>query len=355
MLTRLFTHRLLGPEDLEPSDPRMKVVGVFNPGVAAVGQEVVILVRVVEQPVETRQGFEPSPRYDPQEGLVFDWLDERELDFYDPRVFHIRGTGLERLRFVSYLKVFRSRDGKTFDPRDSGPVIMPEGVNEEYGIEDPRITRIGQTYYITYVAVSRHGVSTCLMSSTDLQHFRRHGIIFCPENKDVLLFPEKIAGDYVAIHRPVTSIRFRPPQMWLARSPDLIHWGGHEHLLGAQKAFENSRLGGGTPPIKTPHGWLTLYHGSQRREGDPGPGVYSAGALLLDLHHPKRILAQTPEPVMTPQMEFEQKGFVRDVVFPTGVVEQGEELHVYYGAADESVGVVGFAREELLSAMLKRV
>lgn len=353
MLQRVFTQCMLRPGDFEPVGEGFKVVGAFNPGAAAFDDEVVLMIRVVEQPQQSRDGYEPSPRYTPQDGFAIDWLDEEDLEYYDPRVFHARSTGFKRLRFISYLKVVRSRDGKTIDSLD-GPTLLPETPYEEYGIEDPRITKIGQTYYITYVAVSRHGVNTSLMSTTDFAHFKRHGIIFPPENKDVLLFPEKIAGDYMAMHRPVASIRFRPPEMWLARSPDLIHWGGHEQLLGAENTFENSRLGGGTPPVRTERGWLTLYHGSQRREGDPGPGIYSAGGLLLDLQNPKRILAQTPGAIMTPEEPFETTGFVRDVVFPTATVERDGLLYVYYGAADENTGVVGFELDALMQRFEKR-
>ncbi|MEX0745803.1 MAG: glycoside hydrolase family 130 protein [Phycisphaeraceae bacterium] len=353
MLDRLFTHRMIRREDVAPSSERFEVVGVFNPGVADVRGGTVIVARVVEQPVETRQGFEPSPRYQPGEGFVTDWLDESDLEFYDPRVYHHRETGLQRLRFISYLKVFRSRDGRTVDNFD-GPTIFPETLYEEYGVEDPRVTQIGSTWYITYVAVSRHGVTTCLLSTTDFERFTRHGIIFPPENKDVLLFPEKIVGDYVAMHRPVPSIRFRPPEMWLARSPDLVHWGAHEQLLGAGSVYEQSRIGGGTPPVRTERGWLTLYHGSARAEGDEGPGAYTAGGLMLDLTRPSRVLAQTAEPIMVPTETFEREGFVNNVVFPTAVLERNDAYWVYYGAADEAVGVTAFSRSDLIEEMHAR-
>ncbi|MFA9478215.1 glycoside hydrolase family 130 protein [Phycisphaerales bacterium AB-hyl4] len=352
MLERLFSHCMVRPSDIQPSSSQMKVVGVFNPGVIEVNGQVILLVRVVEQPTETREGFEPSPRFVPKQGITFDWLDEKQLDFYDPRVYHERGTGLARLRFISYLKVLRSDDGKTITDHD-GPVIMPDNVYEEYGVEDPRITQIGSTYYITYVAVSRHGITTCLLSTTDFQRFTRHGIIFPPENKDVLLFPEKIVGDYLAMHRPVTSTRFRPPEMWTARSPDLIHWGGHEQMLGADSTWEQSRVGGGTPPIRTERGWLTIYHGSARPEGDQGPGTYTAGALLLDSQRPSKVIAQTREPIMTPEETFEREGFVNNVVFPTAVLERDDAYWVYYGAADENVGVTAYRREDLLNALQK--
>ncbi len=198
------------------------------------------MVRVVEQTRDHRVGFEPSPRFNTDTGTTeIDWLPSDDIVFDDPRVYHCQSTGLKRLRFFSYLKVLRSRDGKTFDDLD-GIDLLPENEYEEYGVEDPRITRIGDTFYITYVAVSRHGVSTALMSTTDFQHFERHGIIFCPENKDVLLFPEQVNGNYVAMHRPVTSIRFRPPEMWLAPVLICCTGGGTKGCSGSKRRW-NSR------------------------------------------------------------------------------------------------------------------
>ena len=377
MLRRLFTQQLVRPQDLTPSGEHMKVVGTLNPGAADFpptaaasvsasanvnvnaaeptdGRGVVLLVRVCEQLVETREGSLPSPRHQPGQGFVADWLDAADVDPSDPRNYWNTRDGSLRLQFISYLKVLHSPDGKHIPPESiqGGPVIMPEGEYEEFGIEDPRITRIDATYYITYVAVSRHGAVTRLMSTTDFKTFRRHGPMFPPDNKDVVLFPQRVLGDYLAIHRPMTAMPFSPYQMWLARSPDLTHWGGHEQLMGpgSQAQFQN-RIGGGCPPIRTREGWLHIYHGSDKAPGDRGAGTYSAAAVLLDSQNPKRILARTPEPFMSPEADFETSGFVPNVIFPTGLVERGDEIWLYYGAADESVGVVGYERKALMEAL----
>lgn len=368
MLPRLFTQRLVTPADLTPSADHMTIIGTLNPGAAdfsstpapsaadgaAPAQGVVLLVRIVEQIKETRDGCLPSPRHITGQGFVADWLDAADIDPSDPRNYWNVSTGGLRLQFISYLKVLHSPDGKTI-PRESfeqGPVIMPEGEYEEFGIEDPRITRIGSTYHITYVAVSRHGAVTRLMSTTDFKTFRRHGPMFPPDNKDVVLFPEKILGDYVAIHRPMTAMPFSPYQMWLARSPDLTYWGGHEQFMGTGSHAEcQDRIGGGCPPIRVREGWLHIYHGSDKSPGDRGAGIYSAGAVLLDAQNPRRILARTPEPFMAPEQDFEIEGFVANVIFPTGIVERGDEFWLYYGAADESVGVVGYERKAVMDAL----
>lgn len=348
MLERLFTQRMLSPGDLKPRHDGMKIIGTFNPGVIDTPAGITLLVRVCEAPIEQRKGMLPSPRID-GDTLTIDWYHEHECDTSDPRTFR-HHTGVNRLRFISYLRVFHSRDGKTIDSLD-GPVVYPEGEFEVFGIEDPRITRLGDTCYITYVAVSTHGVATALMSTTDFKSFTRRGVIFAPENKDVVIFPEKINGSYVAMHRPVPSLRFVPPEMWIARSPDLVHWGDHTQLVSADQSAHSDRVGGGTPPVRTGRGFLTIYHGSDRKPHEKGAGTYTGSALLLDASHPDRIRSRSPGPIMAPEHDFEINGFVDAVVFPTALIERGDEYRVYYGAADTHVGVTAFRRDDLLAAL----
>jgi len=350
LIPRVFTQCLVRPGDLTPSAPHMKIVGTFNPAAIETDGGVALIVRVAEAPIERRAGFVASPRVAESGQIVVDWLAECDTDTSDPRELRHRPTNCARLRFISYLKVLHSRDGRSIDGLD-GPVIWPEGEYEEYGIEDPRLTFLDGTYWFTYVAVSRHGVCTCLMTSRDLQRFDRRGVAFCPENKDVVLFPERIDGHAIALHRPVPALRFQPPEIWIARSPDLVHWGAHRQLFGGGDDWERNRIGGGTPPLRTPRGWLTLYHGSERLPDRPGAGTYTAGALLLDLHEPNRLIARTPEPILRPVEPFEKHGFVPNVVFPTAVVERGDLLHVYCGAADENTTVVGLRREQVLRSL----
>ena len=214
MIDRLFSRRVLSPSDLAPLRDSTRVAGAFNPGAVDTPDGVVLLVRVVEEVAERRDGQYPSPRIAADGAFEVDWLDAGDVDLLDPRVYTNRHDGSLRLRFISHMKVVRlGKDDQT--PIDlDGPVIAPEGPYESYGIEDPRITKIGATYYITYVAVSPQGVNTCLMSTTDFVEFERHGIIFCTDNKDVVLFPEKILGDYVAMHRPMPSMKFSTPRIW---------------------------------------------------------------------------------------------------------------------------------------------
>lgn len=348
-LPRLFSRCLLRPADLAASQADLEIAGVFNPGAAATPGGVILLVRVAERVRERRAGCVGLPRWEVETGrVVTDWLREEEVAFLDARVVKIRRTGLLRLTFTSHLRVVRCGDGRSVDAMDA-EIFRPRETTEEYGIEDPRITPVGDRFYLTYVAVSRHGAATALASTRDFRSFERHGIIFCPENKDVVLFPERIGGQHRALHRPAAAHEFSRPEMWLASSPDLRHWGAHTPFLGATAEWEIGRVGAGTPPMRTAQGWLEIYHGNDRREGDAGIGTYSGGALLLDLENPRRILRQRGR-ILVPEEEYERTGFVPGVIFPTGIVPQGETVLIYCGAADTATAVVELRLRDLLAA-----
>jgi beta-1,2-mannobiose phosphorylase / 1,2-beta-oligomannan phosphorylase len=348
---RLSSRLLVVPDDVSPSQDDFEVVGVFNPGAIRVGAEVVLLVRVAERPREQRPGFTGLPRWDAAGGLTVDWVRDEDLDVVDPRVVMLKATGTIRLTFISHLRVVRCGDGRAV--REVGQVTFaPEGELEEYGVEDPRISFIDGRYYITYVSVSRHGPATALASTTDFETFERHGVIFCPENKDVVLLPEKLDGTFAALHRPVCGAPFTRPEMWIARSPDLIHWGAHTPLDIPSLDWQSGRVGGGVPPIRVPEGLLTIYHGNVKPTEPGEVGAYFGGALLLDAADPTRVLGQLPGPMLAPEEDFEVAGFVSDVVFPTGAVQDGDSLLVYYGAADAYTAVAEFSLREILDSMI---
>ena len=349
MIPRLFNACLLRPSDLTPSRDDFEVIGVFNPGAILTKNGVVLLVRVAERPIERRPGYVALPRLDvPSKDMVVDWIREDEVTLRDQRLVRRKKDGLARLTFISHLRVIQSKDGRSVDSVAQG-WLQPETSYEEYGVEDPRITPIGENFYITYVAVSRHGAATALASTTDFKTFTRHGIIFYPENKDVVLFPKKIEGEFYALHRPNAATPFTKPEMWIASSPDLVLWGNHQPLLSGSEEWDIGRIGAGTPPIRTEEGWLEIYHGNSRREEDLGIGTYSGGVLLLDLIDPQKILGRSGQ-IFLPQCDFECEGFVCNVVFPTGIVELDKSVLIYYGAADTSTAVVEFALEDLLNA-----
>jgi predicted GH43/DUF377 family glycosyl hydrolase len=282
--------------------------------------------------------------------MVIDWVANDEITVIDPRVVCKKSDGLIRLTFISHLRVIRAGAGRGVTAQD-GPVFAPQFEWEEFGVEDPRLTFLEGQSYFTYVAVSRHGATTALASTRDFTNFERHGIIFCPENKDVVLFPDRIGGEFAALHRPNAATPFTRPEMWSARSPDLVHWGRHENLCCGTGPWESGRIGAGVPPIRTSAGWLEIYHGNRPGTRPGEVGVYAAGAMLLDLEQPSRVLARSQTPILEPTADFEREGFVPTVFFPTGAVVRGDTLLLYYGAADTCTGVVEISQSELLSLL----
>ena len=357
MLDRQFTHRLLSPADLTPSRADLRVIGVFNPGAARLPDgRIVLMVRVAESPVEQRPGHHALPRWNADGDLVIEHLPEDQDTLKDPRKVVRAADGLMRLKFVSHLRTLvLEPDGRSIV--DELTPLVCEGPYETFGTEDARLTWIDGTCYVTYVSVSEHGAATSLATTSDFKQYDRRGVIFCPENKDVMLFPEKIDGRFVALHRPNTFQRFCKPQMWLATSDNAVDWGGHKFLWEGRYAWDDDRIGAGVPPIRvgasgsSPAGWLELYHGSRRATKQGEVGAYMAGLLLLDPDEPSKVLRHTPEPIMAAREDWEMSGFVPNVVFPTGVVEDGDRWLVFYGAADTHVGVTAFSRDDLIGAL----
>ncbi len=351
-MKRYDTVCLLRPEDIPPSHSSLRVISAFNPGVAQVGETVWLLVRVAEAPAETRPGSVGLPRYVPGEPEpVIDWLPDTAIEPIDPRVVRLR-KGYIRLTFVSHLRLVKlDESGKRVEWISPTPAFLPATEWETFGVEDPRITWLEGKYYFTYVAVSPHGACTALASTTDFVQFTRHGIIFPPENKDVLLFPERVGGEYVALHRPNPNTHFHAPEMWLSYSPDLIRWGRHQPLYGGGRAWEDDRVGGSTVPVRIPQGWLEIYHSNQKSPTGTGVGTYTASAMLLDAENPAQVLGVSRQPILVPEAEFERQGFVPNVVFPTGMVLRDDRALIYYGTADTCTGVVELSLKEILESL----
>ncbi len=344
---RLFTRCLLRPSDIPPSQDDLKVVGVTNPGATAVGDGAVLLVRVTEVPAEERPGWVGLPRWDASTGRVLvRWVPDEAVTRLPPHSVRFNDTGRLRLTQISHLCVVRSADGRSVERVE--PIrILPKDPLEDFGVEDARITLIGDTHYITYVAVSEHGPATALASTKDFRSFERHGIIFPPDNRDVVLFSEKIGDRFHAIHRPCAASPLTRPEMWLGSSPNLLDWGRHCHLHGCDAEWEGVGVGGGAPPILTDVGWLLWYYGADSRNSR-----LSGGLLLLDNRDPCHIRGHSIA-VFAPELDFERDGPGGESVKPTGVIRQGQTLLVYYGAADRSTAVTEFRLGDLL-ATLKR-
>ncbi|MNB81076.1 Beta-1,4-mannooligosaccharide phosphorylase [compost metagenome] len=166
-----------------------------------------------------------------------------------------------------------------------------------------------------------------------------------PENKDVMLFPEKIGGRYYALTRPVPH-SFGAPEMWIAESPDLLHWGNHRFLMGLRPgAWDGGRMGGGAVPIRTDRGWLALYHGADAKHR------YCMGAVLLDLEDPGKVVARSTRPFMEPEADYELNGFFGGVVFSCGALLIGDSVRMYYGAADEVMAVADIPLAEIFDTL----
>lgn len=236
---------------------------------------------------------------------------------------------------VSRLGYACSQDGKNISSRLKTPVLEPSGEWEEYGCEDPRITPVDGMFYVTYTAFSRRGTRVALSSTTDFTHFKKHGIIGPDYNdKDCVLFPEKINGQIALLHRIESKVQIAYFDSLEALTNSRDFWGNYlRHfddfeVIRPRFLWERRKVGTGPPPIKTDRGWLVIYHGVSDE------AVYRAGALLLDLDNPTRVIARTRDPILEPEMEFERVGVVPNVVFPDGAVLHRGELVVYYGGAD---------------------
>jgi predicted GH43/DUF377 family glycosyl hydrolase len=257
---------LITPKDVKPYHAGYEVIGAFNAGIAVYQDEIFMLLRVAERPIQDVAGFVKVPVFNPNTGrvdLIELPVDDVRYDFADPRVVRDVTTvsGFAYLTSISYIRIARSKDGHRFTV-DEEPFVYPSGRLETYGIEDPRVTQIGDTYYVYFSAVSPVGIGVNMVSTKDFQKIMRHGMIFCPDNKDVLIFPEKVNGKYYALSRPtVKSIGW--PEIWIAESENLIHWGNHQHLVGLRTGmWDGGRIGGGAVPFRTDKGWLELYHGA---------------------------------------------------------------------------------------------
>lgn len=265
---------------------------------------------------------------------------------------------VENLEGSSCLWVARSRDGYHFTP-DPQPAMVRAtkghyAIHEEYGIEDPRITKIGDIYYITYTCYSRYAPCVGLARTSDFRTFERLGIISLPQNKDVVLFPEKINGRYVRLDRPsiVSDKCSVGGDIWLSYSPDLLHWGDPRPVMRPRPGWwDSQKIGAGAPPIKTEQGWLEIYHGVRQT----GSGVlYRLGAVLLDLEDPSQVTGRTSGHILSPAATEEFLGDVMNVVFACGVIlEDNGELKVYYGAADQVMCLATVPVDELIALCLE--
>jgi predicted GH43/DUF377 family glycosyl hydrolase len=261
---------------------------------------------------------------------------------------------VEDRRGFSHLTCARSRDGASNWVVDDHPSMAYDGTRdeEEWGLEDPRVTYVEELgrWIITYTAFGRGGPGVSLAQTEDFKTFERLGIAMRPEDKNAVLLPRRIGGDWLLFHRPVSAAG---AEVWLSRSPDLKHWREPELVLHRREGgwWDSARIGMGPPPLETEHGWLVVYHGVRQTVAG---GLYRAGLALLDLEQPAVVLRRSEEWVLGPGADYEVSGDVPNVVFPCGLVHhpESDKLFLYYGAADTRIGLATASRAEVLDYLL---
>jgi predicted GH43/DUF377 family glycosyl hydrolase len=256
---------------------------------------------------------------------------------------------------ISRLGYARTLNGREISFRSSTPVLEPSNDWEEFGCEDPRITPIDGTFFVTYTAYSRRGPRIALAETKDFLHFQKHGLVGPDLNdKDCVIFPERINGKVAMLHRVRSKVQIAYFDDFEALKESREFWHsylGHYHDYEVIKpifSWERRKVGSGPPPMKTDRGWLLIYHGVSIEE------IYRGGALLLDLDEPSRVLARSEQPILEPEMEFEKKGAVPNVVFPDGAVVRDGELLTYYGGADRVCCVASAPLNEFLDELEKQ-
>jgi len=287
------------------------------------------LKRFLKNPI-----LRPKRENDWESKLVFN-----PAALYDNGLFHLlyRAVGEDNISRIGYAV---SSNGYEFFRLDK-PVFTPMGILESKGCEDPRLVSLEGKFYMTYTAYSMKGVRVSLASTRNFIQWERYGVVLPDmENKDAVLFPEKIGGKYVMLHRPMDP----PRSIWIAYSNDLVRWGDFKKVMAPiEGKWDGVGIGSASPPVRTEKGWLLIYHGIDK------DGVYRLGAALLDLEDPSRVIGRYPEPILEPEEDYELRGEVREVVFGCGICEVEEKYFIYYGAADKVICGATAEKRELLN------
>lgn len=307
--------------------------------------------------------------------------------FQDGEDIHLfyRAVDGESKSSIGYAKL---RGPTAVAERWDRPIIAREYDHESHGVEDPRLVKIGDTFYLTYVAHDGKNARTCLAAGRDLFHLEKKGVISAEVpyreaadifgeahvkdayylfssyyernagedvlvwHKDLILFPEKIGGRFAMLHRVLPDIQIVFFDSFQDLTPDF--WRNEFRNLAPSVVLENKHwfetrnIGGGAPPVRTEKGWLVIFHAveetNQRR-------VYHAAAALLDLYDPKKVIGKLHQPLFSPKEEWEKSGLVSNVVFPSATAVFDGKLHIYYGAADARIAVAAVDLAALLTEL----
>ena len=293
--------------------------------------------------------------------------------WYEKGVFYLlyRAAGNAPSHKI-FLGLATSRDGFNFERVSDKPVLSPSADGPDAGsIEDPRIVKFGDFFYITYAyrpfppgqywlhhqglaympdgppeaprLIKENLTNTGILMSKDLKTFHRMGRLTEPnsDNRDVMFFPEKVNGKYILLHRKKELHGPPCPSIWISFMDNLMDYNDGVLLVKNEYWWE-TKIGGGCPPLKTDAGWLFIYHGVCPK------GVYRAGVILLDLEDPRKVIARSSEPILEPEYDYEINGLWSSCVFPCGSVIVDDTLFVYYGAADKHIGAATCKVRELI-------
>lgn len=241
-------------------------------------------------------------------------------------------------KYINSLGYAVSQDGIHFN-RLEDPILINDVPQELRGPEDPRIVEIDSVFYMMYTGYGGRfdgDYRISLATSRNLISWDRQGVMLDEPNKDASLLPEKINGRYLMFHR-------RHPDIWVAFSDDLKSWDTHQRIMGPvpESNWESDKIGLAGPPLKIDQGWVMIYHGVGGT-----PRRYSLGIALLDLKDPTRVIVRQSEPILKPELDWEINGYVPNVVFSCGQVLVGNDLYVYYGGADQVIGVAAMSLSE---------
>ncbi len=320
MLTRSSHNPILTRADIPAIPPLLTdVTSVFNPGAVKVGAEYILMLRVQARSRETRILVARGP-----DGLRFT---------VSPEI--VRFKGLEK---------------------------VPGRI---YHIYDPRITRIGDAWYVMFALDMEGSCQLGLGVTSDFRSFEFLGLTSTEDIRNGALFPERVNGKYLRLDRPNKARLEGGPTtgstIWLSESDDLLHWEPRAPVMSGRFHFWDEFIGSGPPPVRTREGWLHLYHGVAGHFGSSN--IYQAGAVLLDLHDPAKVVGRCRQNILEPRELYELAGQVPNVVFPSGmIVEEFDEegfarpdspVKIYYGAADTAVGLATTTVRDLLTAALE--
>jgi predicted GH43/DUF377 family glycosyl hydrolase len=289
-----------------------------------------------------------------------------------------------------FVGLLESEDGVHFRHLSDKPVLSPEMVGFKYGsVQDPRVVRIEDTYYMTFAfrrfawsiyptglgvpeasqnqfpgfepAVDKNQTRSGIAVSKDRIHWEFWGWATPPDmdDRDVILFPEKIGGRFVILRRPIgfvdtgTAHSEEHPSIRISYSEDLKNWSIPEIVIQPMFKWEDNRIGGSAPPVRTEHGWLVLYHGVENTNPVTRRVIYRTGAMLLDLADPRIVIARAQRFIMEPEMYYERFGaFIPNVIFPTGNVVKDGLLWIYYGCCDTAISLATVPLTDLVDDIL---